>query len=70
MLMYYVQGLSCDAEGSNAWKVAHRQTLFYTIVKHITGGGKQQEARAGVDYIKVNFHTDNFTIIDRVIAPV
>ena len=42
------------------------QTLFYTIVKHITGGGKQQEG-AGVDYIKVNFHTDNFTIIDRVI---
>ena len=33
--------------------------------------GKQQEG-AGVDYIKVNFHTDNFTIIDRVfdvIAP-
>ena len=46
------------------------QTLFYTIVKHITGGRKQQEARARVDYIKVNFHKDNFTIIDRVIAPV
>ena len=43
------------------------QTLFYIIIKHITGGGKQQEARAGVDYIKVTFHTDNFTIIDRVI---
>lgn len=36
------------------------QTLFYTIVKHITGAGKQQEARAGVDYIKVNLYTDNF----------
>ena len=32
------------------------QTLFYTIVKHITGGGKQQEACAKVYYIKVNFH--------------
>ena len=31
-------------------------------------GGKQQEARAGVDYIKVNFHTDNSPIID-IIAP-
>ena len=32
------------------------RTLFYSIAKHITGGGKIQEARAGVDYIKVNFH--------------
>eukprot|EP00731_Ephydatia_muelleri_P038484 Em0778g1a len=30
-------------------------------------GGKQQEARAGVDYIKVNFHIDNFTIVDKLI---
>ena len=43
------------------------RSLFYTIAKHITGGGKQQEARAGVDYIKVNFHIDNFTIVDKVI---
>ncbi|KAL5496895.1 hypothetical protein EMCRGX_G013267 [Ephydatia muelleri] len=43
------------------------KSLFYTIVKHITGGGKQQEARAGVDYIKVNFHIDNFIIVDKVI---
>ena len=43
------------------------RTLFYSIAKHITGGGKLQEARAGVDYIKVNFHTDNFAIIDKVI---
>ena len=27
------------------------RTLFYSIAKHITGGGKLQEARAGVDYI-------------------
>ena len=27
------------------------QSIFYSIVKHITGGGKQQEACAGVDYI-------------------
>ena len=36
-------------------------------MKYITGSGKQQEALAGVDYIKVNFHTDNFSIIDRII---
>ncbi|KAL5517271.1 hypothetical protein EMCRGX_G002784 [Ephydatia muelleri] len=43
------------------------RSLFYTIAKHIIGGGKQQEARAGVDYIKVNFHIDNFTIVDKLI---
>ena len=41
--------------------------MFYTIAKTITGGGKQQEARAGVDYIKVNIHTDNFVIVDKII---
>ena len=44
-----------------------KKTLFYTIANNITGGGKLQEARAGVDYLKVNFHTDNFNIIDKVI---
>ncbi|KAL5502924.1 hypothetical protein EMCRGX_G009782 [Ephydatia muelleri] len=43
------------------------KTLFYIIANNITGGGKLQEPRAGVDYLKVNFHTDNFTIIDKVI---
>ena len=43
------------------------KTLFYTIANNITGGGKLQEALAGVDYLKVNFHTHNFTIIDKVI---
>ena len=43
------------------------QSIFYSIVKHITGSGKQQEAPAGVDCIKVIFHTDNFSIIDRII---
>ena len=43
------------------------RTLFYTIANHITGGGKVQEARAGVDYVKVNFHIDNFAIVDRLI---
>ena len=43
------------------------KSMFYTIANHITGGGKQQEARAGVDYIKVNFHTDNFAVVDKVI---
>ena len=41
------------------------KTLFYTIA--LVGGGKLQEAWAGVDYINVNFHTDNFAIIDKVI---
>ena len=42
-------------------------TLFYSIAKNITGGGKKQEARAGVDYIKVNFHTVNFAVVDKII---
>ena len=42
-------------------------TLFYFITNNITGSGKQQEARAGVDYIKVNFHIDNFVIVDKII---
>ena len=43
------------------------KTLFYDIANHITGGGKHQEARSGIDYIKVNFHKDNFVIVDKVI---
>ena len=43
------------------------KTLFYSITNNITGGGKQQEARAGVDYTKVNFHIDNFVIVDKII---
>eukprot|EP00731_Ephydatia_muelleri_P019861 Em0012g686a len=41
--------------------------LYYLIAKTITGGGKKQEARAGVDYIKVNFHTDNFAVVDKIL---
>ena len=48
-------------------KVHISRSFFYTIMKHITGGDKQQEARAGVDYIKVKFHIHNFTIVDTVI---
>ena len=50
-------------------KVHISRSLFYTIhvVKHITGGGKQLEAWAGVVYKLVNFHIDNFTIVDKVI---
>ena len=86
-------------EGTIPGKAHMSRSLFYTIVKHITGGGKQQEARGGVDYItgggkqqearggvdyitgggkqqearggvdyiKVNFHIDNFSIVDKVI---
>ena len=31
------------------------KTLFYTIANNITGGGKLQKARAGVDYLKSIF---------------
>ena len=48
-------------------KTPIERSMFYTIAKNITGGGKQQEARAGVDYIKVNFHTDNFVIVDKIV---
>ena len=44
-----------------------KESLFCEIARHITGGGKKQSARAGVDYIKVNFHTDNFELVDKVI---
>ena len=43
------------------------RTLFYTIANQITGGGKLQEAGVGVDYVKVNFHIDNFANVDRLI---
>ena len=36
-------------------------------MQHITGGGIKQDARAGVDYVKVNYHTDNFALVDMVI---
>eukprot|EP00731_Ephydatia_muelleri_P035072 Em0095g2a len=41
------------------------KTLFYDIVNHITGGGKHQEARSGIDYIKVNFHKDNLSLLTK-----
>eukprot|EP00731_Ephydatia_muelleri_P027136 Em0019g9a len=34
------------------------------------GCGKKQSARAGIDYIKVNFHLDNFEIVDKIIDTV
>eukprot|EP00731_Ephydatia_muelleri_P002008 Em0001g2008a len=43
------------------------KSLFRKIVQHITGGGIKQDARAGVDYVKVNYHTDNFALVDMVI---
>eukprot|EP00731_Ephydatia_muelleri_P004241 Em0002g417a len=44
-----------------------KESLFCEIARHITGGGKKLSARAGVEYIKVNFHTDNFELVDKVI---
>ena len=44
-----------------------KEPLFNEISRHITGGGKKQSARAGVDYIKVNFRIDNFELLDKAI---
>ena len=45
------------------------KAFFYSISNSITGGGKQQEAHAGVDYIKVNnFHIHNFAIVDKMVV--
>ena len=52
-------------EGAIPGIVHTSRSLFYTIVKHITD--KQQEVQAGVDYIKVNFLIDNFSIVHKVI---
>ena len=46
---------------------AMKKSLFYTIINLITGGSKKQQIRAGVDYIKVNYHTDNYQLVDKVI---
>ena len=43
------------------------KSLFRKLVQHITDGGINQDARAGVDYVKVNYHTANFTLVDVVI---
>ena len=57
------------AEHNTRWPdVPHmKESLFYEITRNITGGGKKQSARSCVDYIKVNFHTDNFELVDKVI---
>ena len=57
------------AEHNTRWPdVRHmKKSLFYEITRNITGGGKKQCARSCVDYIKVNFHTDNFELVDKVI---
>ena len=44
-----------------------KKSLFYTITNLITGGSKKQQIRAGVDYIKINHHTDNYQLVDKVI---
>ena len=38
-----------------------------SLFRKITGGGIKQDARAGVDYVKVNYHTDNFALVDMLI---
>ena len=46
---------------------AMKKSLFYTVTILITGGSKKQQIRAGVDYIKVNHHTDNYQLVDKII---
>ena len=48
-------------------KITSGKNLFYDTVNHITGGVRHHEAWAGIDYIKVNFHKDNFVVVDKVI---
>ena len=47
-----------------------KKSLFYTITREISGGSRKQASRAGVDYIKVNFHHDNFEIVEKIIDTV
>ena len=44
-----------------------KKSLFYTITNLVTGGSKKQQIRAGVHYIKVNYHTDNYQLVYKVI---
>ena len=61
--MQYMPGVR-QPEGQEVflhqWRFKHvghlLERLLYTIANNITGGGKLLEARAGVDYIKVNFY--------------
>ena len=46
-----------------------KKSLFYTITREISGGSRKQDSRAGVDYIKVNFHHDNYYIVENTVAP-
>jgi hypothetical protein len=47
-----------------------KKSLFYTITREISGGSRKQDSRAGVDYIKVNFHHDNYYIVEKIIDTV
>ena len=47
-----------------------KKSLFYTITREISGGSRKQASRAGIDYIKVNFHHDNFEIVEKIIDTV
>ena len=50
-------------------KPPNGKAFFYSISNNITGGGKQQEEHAGVDYIKVNnFHIHSFAIVDKMVV--
>ena len=47
-----------------------KKSLFYTITREIRGGSRKQASRAGIDYIKVNSHHDNFEIVEKIIDTV
>ena len=63
--MYHIYRETMQVQGDHQKIVGI--SLFRNIVQNITGGGKKQAARAGVDYIKINFHTDNFALLDMAI---
>ena len=44
-----------------------KKSLFYTITREISGGSRKQASSACVDYIKVNFHHDNYDIVEKII---
>lgn len=41
-----------------------KETTFRAVTAAVTGGGRPQEAREGVDFIRVTQHHDNFALIN------
>ena len=47
-----------------------KKSLFYTITSEVSGGSRKQDSRAGLNYIEVNFHHDNYYIVEKIIDTV